>query len=252
MLAVALLFALLAAACDGGDEGEPTEARETPAAGETPAEDETPPADGGGDEGGAGLQELETLAEEAVEGATGKVVYRVTTALEGESVEQEWVIAQRPPDTRFEIAVTEAGEESRSIFINTGGKSYICTSGGGEESCLGTTTEQVEAGEEAFSFFFDTPQELAEEVEDVDLVDKSERQIAGVDATCFTVRSGLLTLAEGEICFSEEGLLLFLRGEAEGEGFTVEATSVSTDVTDADFEPPYEVIELPEFELPES
>lgn len=42
LLAVALLFALLAAACDGdGDEGE------TPQAGDTPAAAETPPANGG-------------------------------------------------------------------------------------------------------------------------------------------------------------------------------------------------------------
>jgi hypothetical protein len=257
LLAVVLFFALLAAACDGdGDEGESAPVGETPAADETPEDEDTLPANGGdededGEGDGAGLEELEVLAEEAAEGVTAKVTYRVTTDVEGETLEQELVVAQRPPESRFEMAMVESGEEFRTIIINTGGKSYVCFSGGGEESCLASTAEEAEAETEDFGFFFDTPRELAEDAEDVDLAEKSHRSIAGVDATCFTVSSGLADLGEGEICFSDQGLLLYLRGEAEGEGSTVEATSVSTDVTDADFEPPYEIIELPEFEIPE-
>ncbi len=35
-----------------------------------------------------------------------------------------------------------------------------------------------------------------------------------------------------------------MKGEVAGSSTIIEATSVSTDVTDADFEPPYEVIDL--------
>jgi hypothetical protein len=76
-----------------------------------------------------------------------------------------------------------------------------------------------------------------------------------VDATCFTVRSDISGLGEGEVCFSEEGLLLLLRSETNGDSLTFEATSVSTDVTDADFELPYDILEIPDlgdFEIPES
>lgn len=88
---------------------------------------------------------------------------------------------------------------------------------------------------------------MAEDAEDVDT---SQRSIAGIDAACFTASGALTDLGEGEgeVCFSDEGLLLYLSGEADGASSVFEATSVSTDVTDEDFEPPYEVIELPDLE----
>ncbi len=79
-------------------------------------------------------------------------------------------------------------------------------------------------------------------------VDTSQRKIAGVDAACFTAKSDLAGQGEGEVCFSDEGLLLYMSSEVDGASTVFEATSVSTDVTDADFEPPYEIIELPDFE----
>ena len=61
-------------------------------------------------------------------------------------------------------------------------------------------------------------------------------------ANCFTYS---LAGAESETCFSDEGLLLYLRSESAGSSFTYEAKSASTDVTDADFEPPYEITQVP-------
>jgi hypothetical protein len=149
---------------------------------------------------------------------------------------------QRPPDSRFEIAYEEGGEEFRTIIITTGGKSYLCTSAAGQESCLATEAEEAEASP------LDLLSDITGDAEDVDLVDTSHRKIAGVDATCFTVESGLADLGEGEVCLSDEGLLLYLSSEVNGATSVFEATSVSTDVTDADFVPPYEIIELPDFE----
>ncbi len=243
LLAVALLFALLAAACDGnGDEGERPEAAGTPEVGETPE------ADGDGE----GLADLEALAAEAAGGVTAKVTYRYRSEVNGEVTEGEWVLVQRPPDSRFEISGTEDGEESRTIIISAGGKTYLCTSVAGEENCLAAETEVTEAETALLDPLFDIPQELAEDAEDIDLGETSQRSIAGVDATCFTVTSGVVELGQGEVCFSDEGVLLLVQGESGGDSFSFEATSVSTDVTDADFEPPYPIIELPEFELPES
>jgi hypothetical protein len=246
LLAVALLFALLAAACDGdGDEGERPEAAETPEVGETPE------ADGDGADG-EGLADLEALAAEAAGGVTAKVTYRYRSEVDGEVTEGEWVLVQRPPDSRFEMSGTEDGQEFRTIIINAGGKTYLCTSVAGEESCLATETEATEAQTALLDPLFNIPQELAEDAEDIDLGETSQRTIAGVDATCFTVIGGIIDLGQGEVCFSEGGILLLLQGESDGDSFSFEATSVSTDVTDADFEPPYPIIELPEFELPES
>ena len=236
-LAVVLL-ALLAAACDGGGGGG-----STPQADETVAEGETPAADGA--TAGGELGDLEALASEAAGEVTAKVTYQFTSEEGGEVIEGEWVLVQRPPDSRFEFTSTEGGEEFRTIIISAGGETYVCSSSG-EGTCLATDIGEATAQATALAPIFDVPRDLAEEAGDVDIVDKSQRSIAGLDATCFTVRSEISGLGEGEVCFSEEGLLLLLRGETDGDSFTFEATSVSTDVTDADFEPPFRVIDLGE------
>ena len=230
LLAAALLFALLAVGCDGGD-GE----------GETPQTDETPAADGAGDEG---LQDLESLAAKAAGGVVAKVTYKYTTDVGGKVTEGEWLVVQRPPDSRFELSGTEGGEEFRNITITSGGKSYACFSGGGEERCFGAVADETEPETEAVDPLFDVPREIAEAAADVDLVDKSERQIAGMDATCFEIGSGVADLGQGEVCFSDQGIVLLMRGEPAFGSFSLEAISASTDVTDADFEPPYDVTEL--------
>lgn len=246
--AVALL-AILAAACDGGGDGGGTtpQTDETPAVGETPAADGGDEGDGSGD---GGLADLEALASVAAGEVTAKVTYEFTSEADGEAIKVEWVLVQRPPDSRFEFASTEGGEEVRTIIINAGGQSYICTSAGGQENCLASEATETVAQTALLDPLFDVPRELSEGASDVGLVDRAQRTIAGVDATCFTVSGGLVALGEGEMCFSDEGLLLLLRSEAAGASFTFEATSVSTDVTDSDFEPPYDIFELPGLNLP--
>lgn len=236
LLAVGLL-AFAAVACNGGGNGD-----ETPQAGGTPG------ADGGnGDEdGGGGLSDLESLAAAASEGVVAKVTYRITTEGGGETFEGEWVLVQRPPDSRIEISSSEGGVESRTIIINAGGKSYICFAMGGEGSCLVTEEEVAGAETSPLDLLFDIPGAIAEGVQSVAIGNTSQRTIAGLDATCFTI-GGLAELDEGEICFSDAGLLLYLQSEVGGSSSTFEATSVSTDVTDADFEPPYDILELPDF-----
>jgi hypothetical protein len=247
VLVAAALLVLLAAACGGGgDGGDTSQDSDTPQADDSQDDD-----DGDGDGGDDSvLADLAGLAGEAAEGVTAKVTYSIMTEADGETFEGEWVLVQRPPDSRFEISGSEGGEEFRSIIINAGGKAYLCTSIAGAETCLATTAEETGAEASPLDPLFDVPREIAEDVTDVGLVNKSERKIAGVDATCFSISGGLSSLGDGEVCFSEGGLLLLMRSDIDGVTSSFEATSVSTDVTDADFEPPYDILELPEFEIP--
>ena len=192
------------------------------------------------------------MAARAVAGLTVRVTYDVTSEAGGETIEAEWVVVQRPPDSRVEFSSTGGDEASRTIIISAGGNAYLCTSASGEEICLVTGTDAAEGQTAPISAFFDLSQQITEDVSAVDIVERSEREIAGLDATCFDVDSELAGLGRGEVCYSDEGLLLFLEGDVDGASSTFEATSVSTDVTDADFEPPYEIrtFELPDFETP--
>ncbi len=216
------LLAFAAVACNGGGDGD----------------------GGDGDGDGDGQGDLESLAAAAAEGVVAKVTYKFTSEGGGETNEGDWILVERPPDSRIEFSITEAGEEFRTIIINAGGKSYLCFGMGGGESCLVTEEEEAGAEESPFDTLLDIPGKIAEGAEGVDIGGASQRTIAGLDATCFTFGGGLAGLDEGEICFSDGGLLLYVQGKVDGLSSTFEATSVSTDVTDADFEPPYEVIDL--------
>ena len=236
--ALVLLVAFLAA-CKSDSKGG-----KTPTSDVTPEATDTPDnsGDGGGGDGDEGLQDLADLASQAAEGVTANVTYQYTSEAGGQTAEQEWVMVQRPPDSRFEIVSTEGGLESRVIVIQTVEKSYICTSAGGSESCY--ESDQAASYTAGFAPLFDIPQTIAGDISGLGAVDKSEREIAGVHANCFSADAVVLGGAS-EFCFSDEGILLLLRSEAGGTSFTFEAKSVSTDVTDADFEPPYAIIEIP-------
>jgi hypothetical protein len=241
LLAVWLL-AFAAVACNGGGNGD-----ETPQVDDTPAEGETPQVgDENGDSGddSTGLQDLGALASVASGDVIAKVTYQFTSEADGGAINVDWVLVQRPPDSRFEFASTVEGEEVRTIIINAGGESYLCTSAGGFETCLVTDIAETEAQTAPLAPLFDVPQDLAAATAGVNLIDMSKRSIGGLDASCFAVRSDIAGLGEGEICFSDDGLLLLLRSDTNGDSFSFEATSVSTDVTDADFEPPFDVIDL--------
>ena len=234
--ALALLVALLAACKSDSKDGE------TPTSDVTPEATDTPDNGGGGD-GDGGLQDLERLASEAAGEFTGKITYGITTEAGGQTTEQEWTLAQRPPDSRFEIVSNEGGQESRTIVIQTAEKSYVCTSAGGSEVCL--KSDQTDQYTSLFDEIFAVPQSIAGGIGNVGLVDESEREIGGVNANCFSVDTAALGGGASELCFSDEGILLLLRSVAGGTSFTFEAKSASTDVSDADFEPPYEVITIP-------
>lgn len=220
LLAVALLT--LAVACDGGG-------------GKTPQAEDTPGADGDA----RALSDLAALADGAGEDRVGRVVYAVMTVTDGVTFEGEWVIVQRPPDSRFEFTGIEDGVESRTIIINAGDKSYLCVSSGGQEICF--ETEESEADTSPIDPIFGVLREIAEGIGSVDLIHRSQRSIAGANATCFAVSSTLASLGEGEICFSQDGLLLYLQSRVDGARSTFEATSASLRVTDEDFEPPYDI-----------
>ena len=47
---------------------------------------------------------------------TGKITYAYTIEANGQTAEQEWTIAQRPPDSRFEIVSTMGRPRSRALL----------------------------------------------------------------------------------------------------------------------------------------
>ena len=76
----------------------------------------------------------------------------------------------------------------------------------------------------------------------VDIVSTSSRNIAGEDATCYTLQSPDIE-GNAEVCLSNEGVPLSTTSTAQGVETTLVTTAFSRDVSDSDFEPPYPVSE---------
>lgn len=239
LLAGALLFAC---GGGGGDDDGDRDGTE-PTATEEVVDGEATPGDGD-DEGGDASQELSELAGRFAEQEV-KISYDLSSTVDGETQEGSFTFYWKPPDA-WRMDFNIAGSEGS--LITTGETSYLCSSEGGEGQCL-----ESPAGLQIplpFLEFFTDPDSLGDII-DTELagldVDRSDREIAGRDATCFTA-SGEVEGESGEVeyCFSDDGVLLLLRssGETSGE-FSLEATSVETSVSDADLEPPYDILEIP-------
>jgi len=244
LLLVALLAGAVFFACGGDDDDEDDGGNGSePTAAET-----TENGDGDGDEDADGdsgdtSEELSDLAEQfgIVE---VRVSYTFSTSGAGEAFDGTMTFYSRPPDSwRMDLS----SADGEFTMINTGGVSYLCSEEGGQGSCFESPlTEAISVP--FFNLFADPAQFetlIDEELSGAD-VDRSEREIAGQDAICYSA-SGTVDgeTGEGEYCFREDGVLLFLQGSGDGTGsIMMEATEVSDTVEDSDLEPPYEILDL--------
>jgi|FLYL01.1.fsa_nt_gi outer membrane lipoprotein-sorting protein len=245
-------MSLLVAACGGGDEEEEGGAQ-TPAAadggdqqdqtGATPEEEDV---DGGEDGDSANLaEELRSRGSEWAN-VSGRVTYRIEDSENGLS---EMTFYQDPPDKSRMDIVSAEGEV---IIISTTEGSYFCTSNEGEGVCFNSPPEE---GETVPSFFedFASPEAIAEELEREDLeVESFSDTVAGFEADCFRATGDDLYLGESgtaTVCFSENGFLLLATFEGETANFRMEATDFG-EVSDSDFEPPYETVDFGDLEEP--
>ena len=94
---------------------------------------------------------------------------------------------------------------------------------------------------------FSLPKAMAEQTEKFEITDVKERTIVGESAKCFSATSQefLTFFQTGEVCFSDDGLLLALDSVATRplytREFSMETLEVSRDVPDSDFDPPFPV-----------
>jgi hypothetical protein len=238
----ALLAATLFFACGGGDNGDdgdteqPTATEQVDAGGETPQ-------DADGDADGDAASSLRNLAGQFAE-QEAKVAYTFSTTSAGETMDGSFTLYWKPPDSwRMDIS----SPDGDATILLTGGSSYLCTAEGGGQ-CLQSPLGNIPV---PFLSYFTDPNGLTDLVDtslggaDVD-VEESSREIAGQDATCFSV-SGTIEgeQGSGEYCFSDDGILLLVSASSDQGDFQLEATSVEGSVSDADLEPPYPVQEIP-------
>lgn len=257
----ALLIAALAlaAACggddsgdDGGDDGngEPTATEPAGDNGDGSDDGDDNGDDGNGDDNGddgddsGSLDDLRNLTGEFGE-FSGRVTYDFTTDAEGVQVAGSMTIYSDGDRSRFEYTA----EGSTIIGITTPDATYSCTSFGGQGFCF--EGEGDETGDDIpFVEDFADPDDLDDQFDDFgdDVeVSRSSEEIAGRDGECYTVTGDLGNdQGSAKYCFDPgDGILLLSSWMSNaGETFEMRATEISGDVSDSDFEPPYELFDL--------
>lgn len=272
-LTVVCSLLLLVAAC--GDDDDDSE-QDTPTEEETQEEDSTPAGDGddgdgadgddnaddeatveeeddGGDEDDGGSDEdIERQLPGDIEELLGsldtvRVEYDLSVTIEGEEdLDGTATLTADGGSFRLDFA----SEDATGSVIVTEEASYFCAEGfeSDDEDAEGACFEFPggqdldESGVPFFDLFADV---LAGGDEaGVSIEDAEDQEIVGEEADCFTLLQEEID-GEALVCLSADNAVpLLIEGAAEGEEFRLEATDISDDVGDEDFEPPYPITEI--------
>ena len=170
--------------------------------------------------------EFEALVENSADLAY-LAEYELTITLGGEEMSYMYTNAIKGSNFMSRTYGTILGTYTDSSVYLLGDKQYTCSVVEGETTCY-----EFPGGEEPFST-------SAEGLpEDMELFKAPGRSVAGVAATCFT---STYENTENELCYSREGVLLYLRSDHEGDVLTLEATRVQVgNVPDSTFDLPAE------------
>ena len=250
LLAALLIASLaLAAACGGDDDdngdgngnGDAT-ATATPANGDGNGDDDGDDNGDGDGNGGASLDDLRRLGEEYGR-IQGRITYDFTTQTEGVTYDGTMTIYSDGDRSRFDYEVPGVGS---FITITTPDATYTCTTAGGQGFCFEGEGEDDE-GSIPFVEDFADQDELNRQIDSFGKnvsVSRSSETIAGYDAECYTVTG----TDDGDdftstYCFSD-GFMLLTRWSSSNATFEMRATAASGDVSNSDFEPPYDIFDL--------
>jgi hypothetical protein len=211
LVIAALIFVV--AACNGDGD--------SPGANDSPTR--TPGQTNGDDNGVSPTPEsrsFEELLDAYLAGVDGKITYRTTSENFGEHPNLLWTHYRLGDRARFDWKnVVENPEDDPMIttivIISTEG-SYVCTTSPGIKACNARTPEEAQSA----VFWLPTVNEVPEAIEagtvDAAISSPTQREIAGVQASCFHVevpeRIGAGPAGEEsfELCFSAEGALLVM------------------------------------------
>jgi hypothetical protein len=164
--------------------------------------------------------------------ASYKVSYTWSTSGAGQSTTSQQTWYYKPPKARYDLSIGQGG--SFSIFLLEDG-TYFCTSSGGSSFCQKTSDQAGLQQNQAADFDL----QIRQRPDQFDATYQGTRTIAGQQAQCFGVSSHTVG-ASGDTtaCYSSNGVPLLWQSKSQGQEVTMEATSFSTTVTDADFSLP--------------
>jgi hypothetical protein len=182
------------------------------------------------------LGQLEALGQN-FEKRTGKVTYQST---ETDGSTSTITFYSKDDKSRFDSTDSSG---STGIFIETATASYSCDPS--EQVCIQYGQGGGSGIGAGFAAIF-SPQYIdalvaAAQSEGID-VTKSSDNIAGQDVDCY---SGTGPDGSGKFCFNGDGLMVYTEFQDSTGTTKMQATEVTSDVSDSDFDPPYPVTTIP-------
>jgi hypothetical protein len=259
-LAGFLTLSLAFAACSGNDSesddnngDEPTattEAATTPTSGAddgndtpTPGGDEDPtnePSDDNGDDGDSPLDRIREAAE-GEEPQTYRLVYDMTA----EDMTIRLTIASKPPLRMIKLEDKSTETDDVLVVIVDEESNYFCTSEGDSGQCIQSAGQEGPFGSLDEFLVIDASRELEELAaeDDVELERIGDRTVAGQDAECYAYQSAE---GDGELCIGKDSNIVLAIDAIgpEGDPVRMEVVEYSDSPEDAEFEPPYPVIDF--------
>ncbi len=157
-----------------------------------------------------------------------KATYKVSGTASGQSISMEQTTYQKPPKMRTDMTLAQGGT---SMFMLEEGM-FMCTSVGGNKTCMKLPAAQSDQATEAQN-------EMTSKPENFDATPAGTRQIAGQSGNCFNVKPKQKgSFDQATYCLTSSGIPLFTQIKGSNVEMTMEATSVSTTVSDADLQLP--------------
>lgn len=238
VVAAALLIASCSQAQPPAATGAPT-AEATPAAA-TAASTPTSAAAGTAAATAAASPSGPTFGDLVKSGklATYKVSYKWTASGSTDTFTQTWTF--KPPKSRVDWTTTSGGTTSTFSIFEDGTKAYLCTTDGGQATCLETQGSGLEGQNQAFAL----QESFESDPNAFNSAFTETRTIAGQKAYCYTVGSAALG-GSATSCYTQTGVPMLIEWKAGTEAWSMEATSFSASVSDADFALPATPIKLP-------
>ena len=164
-----------------------------------------------------------------------KVTYKWSTTAGGQTTTSEQTWYYKPPKARYDFS---AGPGASFSIYALPDATVMCTNSGASAFCQTTPGGQ---GAFAQNPAADFAVQLQDKPDQFNAAFTGSQTIAGQQAQCYSVR-GLGAAAAGfsdaTTCYSSNGVPLKTVITAQGQSMTMEATSFSATVSDADFVPP--------------
>ncbi|HEY8807884.1 MAG TPA: hypothetical protein VIN70_09910 [Candidatus Limnocylindria bacterium] len=160
---------------------------------------------------------------------TYKATYKWSVTAGGQTSTSEQTWYYKAPNSRFDFSAGPGA--TFSVFSLTDG-TFVCTSAGGTSFCQKSADQAAFGQNPAADFAL----QLQGDPTKFNAAFTGTQSIAGQQAQCYSVKS-IAAGAFGDVstCYSSTGVPLKTTMTAQGSAFTMEATSFSTTVTDADF-----------------